>query len=185
MQQSKVGEIAFRDIPVIAEIEAMMDIRGVEWRADFERKVDAASIALFGITRADTIPPEPHPDQYSDGTRLSQYMFKKEDASRYEQALEAWHQWQDRFKLHDQLVAASNEPGVSMTAIGNVDVTGADGRPLRCLKYFSRQLFVVAEGYMPKARFTPDGTSARATQTPEEWGAALAASAAKFKPRRR
>lgn len=73
---------------------------------------------------------------------------------------------------------------ISRESLG-FDEKDREERPFRCLKYFDLQMFLVGLGLLPQARITFDGSGVRQSQTVEEWGSALGAAAAKFKPGRR
>jgi hypothetical protein len=172
--------VALHDLPLIAEIERMMDIRGVEWRKDFEDKVEHASLALFGITKSDTLPPEPHPDHF--GNSRSRYVFSDKDFSDYDAALSAWYDWHRQWEFFVPIGIADEGITLHWPSLG-FDIDGIGGQPLRCLPYFERQMFAVANKLLPNAKFTPDG-SGRALQHAEAWGVSLEAQAKAFKSRR-
>jgi hypothetical protein len=169
--------------PTIATIERMMDIRGIEWRADFEATCDAASIALFGITRADTIRPEPHPDQFGGNRGLARYHFGGKDLADYSAVMEAWFQWEADTAVPTR--AKDDELDVfEFWEVLGIDVMSDDSPVLRCLHCFERQMFIALKGLMPEAKLTWDGSGSRAAQDAESWGASLAAEAANFRSRR-
>lgn len=175
--------VILRDIPLIAEIEGMLDIRGIEWRADFDAKCDEVSIALFGITKADTIRPEPHPDQFGGASR---YFFGDKELSQYDQALAAWYQWQEDFFLPaDDEDVWLEEEIIDFWRDTGFDVLDAKGAILRCLHRFERQLLAVGDGLIATARLTIDGSGSRAAADADAWGKSLEEAAARFKSSRR
>lgn len=176
--------IVLRQVPAIAETEAMLGTRGAEWLPAFETKCRETSLALFGITEADTRPIEPHPDSYDKNTGpLSRIWFSAEASAKYEAALSAWYDWQEIMGVFE---AGITELGARRFWFKNgIDVTDGEYDPLRCLPYFSRQLYVAVKSLLPGASLSLDGSGKRAAQSVEDWGAALAAEAAKFRPSRR
>lgn len=173
------GPITLRDLPLVAEMEAMLTTPGITWTPAFESKRDATSLALFGITDADTRPIEPHPDDYHDARALAADLKAR---AKYDAALAAWGDWQIKM---GRLDAGIRQLGVA-TAFARLgyDVTDEDGAVLNCFQYFARQLYVAHMGLLPAAKVTLNGSGKRAAPTAEEWGAALAAEAARFRPSR-
>ncbi len=171
--------VLLRKVPAIAEIEAMLDVRGAAWALAFEAKCDEASLALFGITQVDTCPKEPHPDDIEDKSAISRFSMSDEAFSTYSAAIDRWYDWQTVIAEFER---DTSERGlISYFASIGYDVTDGRGSELRCLPYFSRQLYVAHKGLLPGAKVTLDGSGKRAAQSVEEWGAALAAEAARFR----
>lgn len=176
--------IVLRNVPAIAETEAMLSTRGAEWQPAFEAKCKDTSLALFGITKADTQPVEPHPDTFDLNTGpASRIWFSHEALTRYDAALSAWSAWQ---KVMEKLDSGIAELGARrFWAKNGIDIMNNDYEPLRCLPYFSRQLYVAMKSLLPGARLSLDGSGKRAPQSTEDWGAALAADTARFRSSRR
>lgn len=171
-----------RDVAAIREIEQLLDQPGGAWAASFAEQCNRLSLSLFGITEADTRPAEPHPDSFGNDDRASQYYFSDEAFASYDAALSAWYQWQEVMSGFEQ---EEQELGPERYwKRHGIDVTGEDGRPIRCLPYIERQMFAAVKGLLPGAKLTLDGSGKRASQSVEEWGAALAAEAARFRPSR-
>lgn len=182
---AKVGSrkrAVLRQLPLIAEIEAMLDRPGVTWTPAFEQRRDAISLALFGITEADTRPVEPHPDQIEDNGPAARWRMSDDALAAYNIALDRWHEWQRKMTVFDR--AIKDRGIVSCFARLGYDVTDDVGDPLRCMQYFARQLYVAHMGLLPGAKVTLSGSGKRVAQSAEDWGAALAAEAARFRPSR-
>lgn len=174
------GHVRLRALRQIAEVEAMLDIRGAAWTPAFEQACDRASLALFGITEKDTRPPEPHPDQTPDPS--GSFVRMSDDAyDAYGAALDKWHEWDAVMRRFEQLRDQHGQ--TRFWTQYQYDVTNGEGEVLRCLPHFERQLYVAHKGLLPGARFTPDGGGRRAAPTAEEWGEALARDAARFRSR--
>ena len=171
-----------RNRPPIAEIEAMIENRSIEWSPIFKEKCDAASLALFGVTEDQTRPPEPHPDDIKDEGPMAWYRFGDDAFATYGAKLNAWYQFMSCTSGFDQEV--SERGAVAYWRRRGYDVTDGYGEELRCLPRFQRQLYIALHGLLPGARVTLDGTGKRPPQSAEEWGASLAAEAARFKPTR-
>lgn len=184
--------VTLRDVPLIAEIERMMDIRGITWREDFIARCDEVSVALFGLTEAETREDEPTMHSvwlaarhHGSLTEREQYSLKHEGM--YNEAYQDWAEIERTLAFFDGPLDQA-EP---LMATGSVviDVRGEDGAPLRCLKMFGRQLAAAANECIEGARLTLDGSGkALAVEDDgdlDQWAANLAADAAKFKPSRR
>ena len=171
-----------RGVAAIEELERLLDEPGGAWAVKFEERCDQISLALFGVTKRETDPPEPHPDGFGQEDRHSRFFFSEQAFSSYNAALAAWYDWQE------VIVAFEGE----LEQLGSerywkrlgYDVTDENGGVLRCLPYLERQMYAAVHGVLPGARVTLDGTGKRAPQSTEEWGAALAAEAARFRPSR-
>ena len=172
-----------RKVPAIAEVEAMLDTPGIGWSQAFEVKCDEVSLALFGITAADTQPAEPYPDSFDQDTGLLSRLWFSDDAlSTYNTALSAWYDWQ---AVIGGFEAEVEELGArTYWARNGFDVTDGVYDSLRCLPYFSRQLYAASKSLLPGARLTLDGSGRRAPQAVEDWEASLKAEVARFRPSR-
>ncbi len=161
----------------------MMDIKGMSWRPEFEQRCDEVSIALFGITRADTIRPEPHPDHFGGGYR---YTFPDKDFTAYGEALQAWYQWREDFFLpaDDDEVWLDVEIDEFWRETG-FDVLDEHGGFLRCLQFFDRQLLAVGDGIIATAKLTIDGSGKRYAIDADTWGKSLEEAARVFKSKTR
>lgn len=162
--------ILLSEIPLIAEIEALIRA-GKSWSAEFQPRVDAASVALFGLTAADTWPVAPSQHEHYKGRSL--------DEASWQVAVDAYHELDADLVVpeadrtpYDQLIAWWWEAGVIVTDDAHV--------PLRCLSFFERQLNAALFGLLPNARLTLDGTGCAGPQPADAWGAALAAQAEEF-----
>lgn len=83
--------VVLRKVPGIVETEVMLSTRGAEWQPAFEAKCKETSLALFGITKADTQPVEPHPDTFDRNTGpVSRIWFSHEASKQYDAASSAW-----------------------------------------------------------------------------------------------
>lgn len=157
----------------------MLDQPGGAWTAAFQERCNQLSLSMFGVIEADTKPAEPHPDDFGENSRHS---FSDTSFASYNTALQAWYDWQ-------QVIGAFQR---DIEELGSerywrrygLDVTTEDGSLLRCLPLIERQLFAAIKGVLPGAKVTWDGTGRRGSQSVEEWGAALAAEAARFRPSR-
>lgn len=159
--------IRFRDLPGIAEIEALLAdavrLRGRNWQWCDEHDratalAEQASRRLFGITVAET--------RYVDDPDLSR------DANDHEGG---W--WDSRFDGYE----ASGGPGPTADwADIDWDVTGGDGRPLRALGFFYRQIVAVEFGL---CGHLPGEDAELSAAEADGIAARLQAEAAKFKRR--
>lgn len=131
------------------------------------------ALSLFGVTAADTYGPGlNHP--------RTEEQWRKSEARP--------HDWEDNFWTLDPEVSDAEIIVWWMGLDGEgdtfpVDVTDDQDRLLRCLKFIARPLICVAQELMPEAVFTPNGSGGEAVEA-EQWGASLAADAAKFRSRR-
>lgn len=163
------------DTIVLAAIDGIMDIEeavaaGLGWQPDFQAKVDQVSIALFGITAADTVRPEPI---RSPG---------RPDLS-FQAAWDSWGVWDTAFYALSNDATWDDRRGY-FRSIG-VDQFDEIGRELRCFDLFARQIIVAVNGMDPRATLTLDGSGKRAGQSTEDWGAALEADARRHQAQRR
>lgn len=109
-------------------------------------------------------------------------VFKGDDLASYDAALDAWGRWEDRLL---RALAFAHEDGVILLDEDNaIDVCGDDGKPLRCLRLFVRQMIVAAEHLLPDAKLTLDGSGEQPAVLADAWGSALEAEASRFKPAR-
>lgn len=157
-----------RTVPAIAEIEALISGPSGLWAPGFEEKAKAASLLLFGITEADTDQPEPRPDDLPPRA--------------YRDALEVWERWRYAVDRYHADVKAHGV--VPYWARFGYDVSDGNGKALRCFRSFDYQMLAGRTRLLPEARITLDRVPTPAVQSEEEWGAALAAAAARFKPSR-
>lgn len=165
-------------IPLVAELERMI-AEGKGWSREFEERADQVSIALFGVTKADTQLPAPSPDDfYPQGA-------KSIDAQAYDAAAAAWLQRELNLAVPAAPDFADDQLDDWWYWERDVDATDADGNLLRCLPYIDRQLNAAIGQLLPGAVFTPDGSGTRATASVEAWGSNLAADAVKFIGRRK
>lgn len=171
-----------RDVPTIMDIERLLDAPGGAWAATFEERSNEASLALFGVTDGDTRLPEPHPDSFGNDDRYSRYFFTAEAFASYNAALEAWYDWQQVMEGFEGEVREAGSDRYWRRY--GFDVTDENGEVLRCLPQFERQMYAAMKGILPGARITLDGSGRRRSQSAEEWGTALAAAAAQFRPSR-
>ena len=168
-------------LPGISDVEELMGERGVLWSAAFEDKCDAVSLSLFGVKRSDTEPAEPHPDRIKDPNG-SAFRFSNQAFDAYNRALAAWYHWQE---VMAGMEAEIDELGaVRFWARNAFDVTDGYGDELRCLPLFSRQMYAAVKELLPSAKLTLNGSGGRAAQSTDDWGAALAAEAARWRSSR-
>lgn len=160
----------------------MLDQPGGAWTAAFQERCNHLSLSMFGVTEADTKPAEPHPDSFGKDEQYSRYFFSKEAFASYNAALEAWYDWQHVMGVFEGEIKELGSERYWRRY--GLDVTTEDGSLLRCLPFIERQLFAAIKGVLPGAKVTWDGTGRRGSQSVEEWGAALAAEAARFRPSR-
>lgn len=165
-----------RDVPLLMEVEALIRA-GKSWAADFSAKVDEVSIALFGITAAETEPAPPASDNFYNGSTFDQAAWSAAHDEREDLLADLWVPDADRAS-YDELIDWWAEEGVLICDENDV--------PLRCLSFFGRQLNAALYELVPGAKLTIDGTGKRSTQSADAWGASLAAEAAEFarRPRR-
>lgn len=172
--------IILRDIPLIAEIERWIwQVPGITWRPEFERRADEVSIALFGLTRNDARPPEPHPDQFRGKAGDTWFQFSDASLTAYDVALRSWYEWEAKFVDLDDPDLTEAEID-DLWADLRIDVRDEAGEVLRCLEFFDRQLIAAVEE-LGTARFTSDESGRRGQQDASSWGDALEAEAARFK----
>lgn len=176
--------IIMRSLPSIVEIEEMAQVPGADWRPDFEAKCAAASLPLFGITVDDTKPPEPHPDSFGNTGRLSSFVFEDKAFASYNAALGAWHSWMASFEYIEADIKGLGAVRYWMRRGIDISAEYTGGDALKCYPHFERQMIVSVHELLPGVRFTPDASGKRPAQSVEEWGAALAAEAKRFKPSR-
>lgn len=165
---SESEPIYFCFLPDIAMIEQVVTA-GHGWDATFLKIVDNVSIALFGITAADTMRTEP---MRSPG--------RPDPAFKVE--WERWVEWDEAL--------APLAAGVSWTercdyleSLG-IDQFDENGNALRCFDLFARQMVVAVRGLDPRAKLTLDGSGKRSGQSVDDWGAALEADARRHKSSR-
>ena len=158
------------DVPLVAELEGMI-ARGLGWSKEYEARCDEVSIALFGITEADTRPPPPLADVSSEQAHRATL-----------QAAQRWHDWQLNFAI----LAKENQPAdlLRMWRDWHIDVSDDNGRPLRCLPQLERQLLVWAEELLPDIEFTEDGSGTRRQKSVDQVEQGLLAEAQAFMARR-
>lgn len=179
--QARSSATRLRDLPLIAAVEAMHDVRGGSWQPAYDEAVAKASLAYFGVSEGEARPSEPYPDQI-EGYDASSCRSGGEAAMTYAAVLTAWENWQATlFELHAEI--DRHGPQVFWARLG-IDVTDGRGGLLRCLPRFERQLYAAVKGLLPGARFTPEGMGRKAAQSVEDWAAALARDAARFRPTR-
>lgn len=178
--KTRGSTIQLRSVPMIAAIEAdLVADPGIAWRPTFEARCDEISLALFGVTFKDVNPKEPHPDEVEDPSPTSGLWMSDEAFASYSDVLDSWYDWQTVMAGFGGEVRR-----LGYTALFRgfgYDVTNGQGCELKCLPYFARQLYVAHKGLRAGAKVTLDGSGKRAPQSVEEWGAALAAEAAKFR----
>lgn len=171
-----------REVPAIRELELLLDAPGGAWAATFEERFNQLSLSLFGVTQADTNLADPHPDTFVGDERSERYIFSRTAMASYGAALAAWEDWQ---KVMLTFEREEREMGSERYWMRHgLDVTDGCGMPIRCLPYIERQMFAAVKRVLPGAKLSLDGSGKRASQSPEEWGAALAAEAARFRPSR-
>ncbi len=177
---SRSNLVLLRNVSAIASVEAMFDSRGALWSKNIEEKCDAASLAIFGITKADTEPPEPHPDSF-EGTRSAahRYTFSEKASESYFLALDAWHEFKEAMRDYEEGIQQVGV--VAYWRSRGYDLTDRYRDELRCVPYFHRQLYVAVRGLLPGAQVTTDGSGQRAPQSVEQWEAALMAEAQRFR----
>ena len=147
----------------------MHDVRGAAWSPAYDKAVAVASLAYFGISEADARPSEPHPDEIKDDNGTP-WRFSDSAFVAYDTVLTAWHDWQTTMRGMEEDIAAVGE--IAFWSKLGVDVTDGHGAPLQCLPRFERQLYAALKGLLPGARFTPEGTGRRASQSVDDWAAA-------------
>ncbi len=180
--RSRSKTVILRKLPLVAEIEELLEDRSVEWQSSFDAKCDETSLALFGITKADTEPAEPHPDDVKDEGPMARFRFSEAAFATYNEALDRYYDFQSVMGVYE---ADANEIGrVSYWGKRGYDVSDGYMTELRCLSRFDRQLYVATMGILPGAKVTPYGGGRRAAQSVDEWAAALQAEAARFRPSR-
>jgi hypothetical protein len=172
-----------RAAPLIAELEAILTAnRRIEWTAAFEAKCDAASLAVFGITQTDTRPREPHPDDVPDNTPTARFFMGDAAFADYNHKLGAWYHLTGCIGHYEEDVG---EAGACAYWRGRgYDVGDEFGEELACFRHLSRQMYVAANGLLPGAKVTLDGSGHRAPQSVDDWAAALEAEARRFRPGR-
>lgn len=167
--------IFLSEAPLIAEAEAMVRA-GKGWSAAFEVRADEISVALFGITKADTFPPAVDRNAFYEGRTIN--------AARHNAALYELESLNESLWTLESDNAPYDET-IDWWLEAGIYVGGDDEKPLRCLSFFERQLNAAVDSLLPGAVLTLDGTGKRAAQSSEAWGASLAADAAQFASRRR
>jgi hypothetical protein len=126
-----MAHIIFRDLPGVSMIERQLDLHARDRLLDDEIEelphlIDAASIALFGITGRDTFYwalPEPVRVQYRRA------------------------EWEAHF---DVLGQYSRDANAQWRAF-DLDLCCAQGNSLHCLEVFGRQLVCALHGLHPQA----------------------------------
>lgn len=171
-----------RDLPVIADLEALLRKPSGSWSAEFEARLDNVSLALFGITPKDARPVEPHPDSFDDGRASPFLSFSGEAFDAYNTALDAWYDWQEVLAGYEREVRRFGP--TRFWGRHGIDVTDGYGLELDSVQFISLPMYVATKELLPGARLTLDGSGRRAAQSAEEWGAALAAEAARFRSSR-
>lgn len=166
--------VAERDPIVLYAIDKIMEIEasiaaGASWRADFQAQVDRVSVALFGITAADTVRQEPvRSSGHSDPAFVVAWQsWAAWDAAFY--ALASDVSWDERCEYFEEI---------------GVDPFDENGHELRCFDLFARQIIVVVNALDERAILTLDGSGKSSGQTAEQWGAALEADARRRQTRR-
>ena len=168
MREAPLSEpelIVLYDIDSLMEIEAAV-AAGAGWRPDFQAKVDRVSVALFGITAADTIRPEPvrSPGNPDRGFQADWERWAAWDAAFA--ALSKDASWDARCDYFDEI---------------GVERFDENDRELRCFDLFARQIIVAVNDMDPRAKLTLDGSGTRSGQSVDDWGAALEADARRHK----
>ena len=170
---------ALRDFAGVADIERSMQGQGV-WltQAELQERVDNVSIALFGITEADTrrVPIDAKTAMGSDPFYNHDKHGPLVDASERDCAA-----WEKQFELVNAIAASPD----GFLAIGDIQITDDVGNPLACIGAFIRQLFALNQGLVPGAVLTPDGSGRRSSVDAERWGTSLEREAKAFQTRRR
>lgn len=176
----KPRSISLINLPGIAEIEVAITTPGWEWRPendDLQQRVDQASIALFGITEAQTrrIPLDGltavGPDERYDHSRHGPMI----DASERECA-----EWEARFADLEKRLASDN----GVYELYGITLRDDAGRQFASTSKFARQIYAAGKCLVQGAKFTLDG-GGRTKVSAEDWGAALERAAREFKPTRR
>lgn len=157
-------------VPLIAAIEALIRA-GKSWAPDFQKTVDEASVALFGLTDADTYPAPPHDKDFYKGRTV--------DTAAYNAAIDDFEELQADLWVPDADKASYDEL-IEWWLEQGVYVCGDDQVPLRCLSFIGRQMNAALFELLPNARLTLDGSGRAGSQSSEAWGAALAAQAEEF-----
>lgn len=172
---SEPPELILRGLPLVAELEAMI-AAGKGWSREFEERVDQVSIALFGITRADTEPSWPALAAFYVGKHLDEKAINQAASKHYDlmQSLAVPNP-----KDHSEIDI------IEWWEYDDIDVTDDNGRALRCLHYIDRQLWAAFNETIPGAKLTLDGKGTRAPLDAERWGNSLADEARKFAQRKR
>lgn len=120
--------VNLHDLPGIAHVESLARLPALmkDEQADFEASINATSVALFGITRAETF-------------------YDRDPDYAAEPSEEAWER---HFEFLDW---EYEEEATLWEAIG-LDIIGRDGEELACFPEFSRQIVCAAKGIHPRAR---------------------------------
>ena len=126
--------IVFRELPAVAEIERQLELHARDRLHDDEIEelphlIDAASIALFGITDSDTY----------------YHALPEAVRGRYDR-----REWEDQFAV---LSRYSRDPNAHWSRFG-LDLRCPEGRGLHCLDVFGRQLICALYGLHPQASLT-------------------------------
>jgi len=171
------------EVPLIAELEAMLVNPRTSWTKEFEDKASSTSLALFGVTPADTQPADPHPDDFAKSSSRFSSFIHDDGAEAYDRALVAWHAYMGRIAEYEKAVRRS---GLANYWRGRgFDVCApSGGEPLACMQFLHRALYAAVTNLLPGARLTLDGSGGRAAQSVDEWEAALLAEAKRFRPSR-
>ena len=123
--------IIFRELPAVAGIERQLELYARDRLHDDEIEelphlIDAASIALFGITYSDTY----------------YHALPEAVRGRYDR-----REWEDQFEI---LGRYSRDPNTLWSGFG-LDLCCAEGRSLHCVEMFGRQLICALHGLHPQA----------------------------------
>ncbi|MEG3144232.1 hypothetical protein U1839_06155 [Sphingomonas sp. RT2P30] len=164
--------LILRNIAIVVEVESLALSPSGEWSPGYENRCDAASIAVFGITEAETKPQCPTRENYD---------YDDKTIASFEEALAAWEDWERTIRSYEYEI--EGDGARAYWGSRNVDVANGCGATLRCFSRFKRQLFVATNHLLPRATIFADANGKPPPQSAEAWGAILAADAAK-RPRK-
>lgn len=160
----------------VPEVEQAMCLPNAAWAPEndnLDARVEALSIRHFGRTAAQTEfeHPERFWDLYDDDDPYEDEgePALSEDRRYVHDQLTAAHEWDLHF---DALELPFEQQAPLWQALG-WDVTGDDGKPLRCLNSFNRQLLAHIKGLPLLGEDLPDTAA-------ESWGSRLADEARRF-----